>query len=303
MAGLSSWMEMPPAGGIAIHGRRPVIGELAEQATDDLGAGAVVVHGGQEVGEAVAEVVHLPVQALDVAARLLEQLRGRRLHAQFTSHLISFVTSIDATYANMYVGLCASVVRFRLCSECNARTRTWLPPRRRVLGSRVWSLEMSSLISSSETPPRDLRFDIVGEESAIEEPELAHYLKADGPEMKPWRWEAESETGSSFIGKSRPGGGWLPRQPLARAQDTQHDGAAKDTQLWSGLRASTEQVGRTRVHVSLSWSQLWMSAGQSYGATASHTNLALPSLAACQPSRLHGERNGQEFVLAMAGER
>jgi hypothetical protein len=118
---------MPPARSISIHGRRPAIGELAEQATDDLGAGAVVVHGGHEVGEAVAEVVHLPVQALDVAARLLEQLRRRRLHAQyFTSRLISFVTSIDATYARMYVGWCGSVssggcVPF-LCSECNART-------------------------------------------------------------------------------------------------------------------------------------------------------------------------------------
>ena len=56
---------------------------LAEEAADDLGGGAVVVHGGHEVGEAVAQVVHLPVQALDVAARLLEQLRRRRLqHAQ-----------------------------------------------------------------------------------------------------------------------------------------------------------------------------------------------------------------------------
>jgi hypothetical protein len=45
---------------------------------------------------------------------------------------------------------------------------TWLlPPRRRALGSRVWSLEMSSLISSSDTPPRDLRLDmaVVGEEN------------------------------------------------------------------------------------------------------------------------------------------
>lgn len=54
--------------------------KLAEKAADDLGAGAVVVHGGHEVGEPVAQVVHFPVQALDVAARLLEQLRRRRLH-------------------------------------------------------------------------------------------------------------------------------------------------------------------------------------------------------------------------------
>ena len=54
--------------------------ELAEEAADDLGAWAVVIHAGHEVGEPVAEVVHLPVQALDVAARLLQQLRRRRLH-------------------------------------------------------------------------------------------------------------------------------------------------------------------------------------------------------------------------------
>jgi hypothetical protein len=39
--------------------------------------------------------------------------------------------------------------------------RTWLPPRRRALGSSVWSLAMSSLISSSETDARDLLLDIV----------------------------------------------------------------------------------------------------------------------------------------------
>jgi hypothetical protein len=40
---------------------------------------------------------------------------------------------------------------------------TWLAPRRRELGRRDWSLEMSSLISSSDTEERDdLRLDIVG---------------------------------------------------------------------------------------------------------------------------------------------
>jgi hypothetical protein len=39
---------------------------------------------------------------------------------------------------------------------------TWLEPRRRELGSSDWSLEMSSLISSSEMEPRDdLLLDIV----------------------------------------------------------------------------------------------------------------------------------------------
>jgi hypothetical protein len=61
------------------HGRTDGLG-LAEEAADDLGAGAVVVHAGHEVRQAVAQIVHLPVQALDVAAGLLEQLRRRRLH-------------------------------------------------------------------------------------------------------------------------------------------------------------------------------------------------------------------------------
>jgi len=52
----------------------------AKDAADDLRAGAVAVHGGHEVREPVAQVVHLPVEALDVAAGLLEQLRRRRLH-------------------------------------------------------------------------------------------------------------------------------------------------------------------------------------------------------------------------------
>jgi hypothetical protein len=39
---------------------------------------------------------------------------------------------------------------------------TWPEPRRRALGRRDWSLEMSSLISSSEMAPReDLLLDIV----------------------------------------------------------------------------------------------------------------------------------------------
>jgi hypothetical protein len=54
--------------------RLPVISG-AEDAADDLRAGAVVVHGGHEVRQPVAEVVHLPVEALDVVASLLQQLR------------------------------------------------------------------------------------------------------------------------------------------------------------------------------------------------------------------------------------
>jgi hypothetical protein len=51
-----------------------------EEAPDDLGLGAVVVHGRHEPRQPFREVVHLPVQALDVGARLLEKLRRRRLH-------------------------------------------------------------------------------------------------------------------------------------------------------------------------------------------------------------------------------
>jgi hypothetical protein len=47
----------------------------AENAANDLRAGAVLVHGGHEVGQPVAEVVHLLVEALDVAASLLQQFR------------------------------------------------------------------------------------------------------------------------------------------------------------------------------------------------------------------------------------
>lgn len=58
---------------------------LAEEAADDLGGGAVLVHGGHEVGEAVAEVLHFSVQGLDVAACLLEHLRRRSLAAAATA--------------------------------------------------------------------------------------------------------------------------------------------------------------------------------------------------------------------------
>ncbi|KAJ0975244.1 hypothetical protein J5N97_017209 [Dioscorea zingiberensis] len=43
----------------------------AEQAPNDLGLSTVVVHGGHEVGETVAKIVDLPVQALNVVTRLL----------------------------------------------------------------------------------------------------------------------------------------------------------------------------------------------------------------------------------------
>jgi hypothetical protein len=53
--------------------------ESPEEAPDDLGLGAVVVHGLHEPRQPLREVVHLPVQALDVGARLLQKLRRRRL--------------------------------------------------------------------------------------------------------------------------------------------------------------------------------------------------------------------------------
>ena len=51
-----------------------------EEAPDDLGLWAVVVHGRHEPRQPFREVVHLPVQALDVGTRLLQKLRRRRLH-------------------------------------------------------------------------------------------------------------------------------------------------------------------------------------------------------------------------------
>jgi hypothetical protein len=69
-----------PAGEQAAAARGTKARSGAEDAADDLRARAVAVHGGHEVREPVAQVVHLPVEALDVAAGLLEQLRRRRLH-------------------------------------------------------------------------------------------------------------------------------------------------------------------------------------------------------------------------------
>jgi hypothetical protein len=58
--------------------------ESPEEAPDDLGLGAVVVHGLHEPRQPLREVVHLPVQALDVGARLLQKLRRRRLQRYIT---------------------------------------------------------------------------------------------------------------------------------------------------------------------------------------------------------------------------
>uniref|UniRef100_K3YWW9 Uncharacterized protein n=1 Tax=Setaria italica TaxID=4555 RepID=K3YWW9_SETIT len=54
------------------------------------------------------------------------------------------------------------IMRMRGEGVSSKRRRTWPEPRRRELGSKAWSLEMSSLISSSEMLPRDdLRLDIL----------------------------------------------------------------------------------------------------------------------------------------------
>jgi hypothetical protein len=69
-----------PAGGRLLH----------EQATDDCGLRRADVGGSEQLGEAVAEVVHLPVQAPDIAARLLQHCsRRHRLHAQRDRDIIS----------------------------------------------------------------------------------------------------------------------------------------------------------------------------------------------------------------------
>lgn len=85
---VSGWPEKPMAppplnrpGGLVLADLPALqyVRSRAEDAADDLCSGAIVVHGRHEVRQPVAEVVHLPVEALDVAARLLEQLRRRRL--------------------------------------------------------------------------------------------------------------------------------------------------------------------------------------------------------------------------------
>lgn len=95
--------------------------QLAEEAADDVGAGAVVVHGGHEVGQAVAQIVHLPVQALDVAASLLEQLRRRRLqHASFTSDddLVTWELRTPASKQSGYISTHArKCMRRRTCKR------------------------------------------------------------------------------------------------------------------------------------------------------------------------------------------
>jgi hypothetical protein len=58
----------------------PAAATLHEEAADDGGLRGADVCGGEQLGEAVAEVVDLPVQAPDVAARLLQNPRRRHLH-------------------------------------------------------------------------------------------------------------------------------------------------------------------------------------------------------------------------------
>jgi hypothetical protein len=65
-----------------------LINSGAEEVADDLGLGAVVVHAVHEVGEPVAQVVHLLLQALYVVARLFQQLRRRRLCTIYHTHYI-----------------------------------------------------------------------------------------------------------------------------------------------------------------------------------------------------------------------
>ena len=57
----------------------------SEEAPDDLSLCAIAVHGRHEAAEALAEVVHLAVQALDVVARLLQKLGRGCLHEKESS--------------------------------------------------------------------------------------------------------------------------------------------------------------------------------------------------------------------------
>jgi len=60
---------------------RPVRRWSHEQAPDDGGLVAGDIDGGEQLGERLAEVVHLPVQAPDVAARVLKHPRRRVLRS------------------------------------------------------------------------------------------------------------------------------------------------------------------------------------------------------------------------------
>jgi hypothetical protein len=51
-----------------------------EEAPDDGGLVAGDIGGGEQLGEPLAEVVHLLVQAPDVVARVLQHPRRRSLH-------------------------------------------------------------------------------------------------------------------------------------------------------------------------------------------------------------------------------
>jgi hypothetical protein len=57
----------------------PIWRRLQEQAADDGGLRRADFRGGEQLGEAVAEVVHLPVEAPDAAACLLQHRRRRHL--------------------------------------------------------------------------------------------------------------------------------------------------------------------------------------------------------------------------------
>jgi len=60
---------------------RPVRRWSHEQAPDDGGLVAGDIGGGEQLGERLAEVVHLLVQAPDVAARVLKHPRRRVLRS------------------------------------------------------------------------------------------------------------------------------------------------------------------------------------------------------------------------------
>lgn len=53
---------------------------LHEEAADDGSLRCADIGGGEQLGEAVTKVIDLPVQAPDVAARLLQHPRRRHLH-------------------------------------------------------------------------------------------------------------------------------------------------------------------------------------------------------------------------------
>ena len=77
-------------------------GWLHEEAADDGGLRGADVCGGEQLRQAVAEVVDLPVQATDIAACLLQHPRRRHLHVHTYSTVV--VTTGGSDFLTLALG-------------------------------------------------------------------------------------------------------------------------------------------------------------------------------------------------------